>query len=325
MGQKVASLAAAVPFLLAASLATADAPAPQRPPRKPAKKQVPSYSDDDLARYRERREREAKDVEERGAPPAEPASAVPRVSPAPIETSVVLRDLNGTLPSEARDQAQAAARRFVTVFEVPLDAPLVIPLRYFPDRKGFRDHLARSGKGADDSLLGYYSLYRDEIVVGDSPDYLSVLIHETCHFILHRVFEEVPSWLDEGLAEYFETSSAGPNGLVVMDSPAHRRELGRWLAGSRRPDLRELMGTNASTWADHDSEHAGRVRALAWSVVDFLRSSPQGRQVLRAFIARLEDHRGLGSFEAIAGAFPGGAAAFERQWLEHVETRATPD
>jgi hypothetical protein len=325
VGARVAGLAAVVPLLLAASLATAENAAPQRPPRKPEKKPVPSYSDDDLARYREQREREEKSAAEPEAPPAEPASAASPVSPAPIATSVVLKDLNGTLPSGAREQAEAAARRFVTVFEVPLDAPLVIPLRYFPAREAFRDHLARSGKGADDSLLGYYSLRRDEIVVGDSRDYPSVLLHEMCHFILHRVFDEVPSWLDEGLAEYFESSSAAPHGLVVMDNPAHRRRLGRWLAGDRRPDLRELMGTNASTWGDHDTAHAGLVRALAWSVVDFLRSSPQGRQVLRAFIARLKDHRGLGSFEAIAATFPGGAEAFERQWLEHVEARATPD
>jgi hypothetical protein len=319
------SLAAVVAFLLAASLATADTAAQQRPPRKPTKKPVPSYSDDDLARYREQREQEEGGGAQPGALPAESASAAPLISPAPAGPSVVLEDLNGTLTSGGREQAEAAARRFVSVFEVPLDAPLVIPLRYFPDREAFRDHLTRIGRGADASLLGYYSLRRDEIVVGDRPDYLPVLLHEMSHFILHCVFDEVPSWLDEGLAEYFETSAAGPHGLVVLDNPAHRRQLGRWLAGDRRPDLRELLGTNSFTWADHDSEHAGLVRALAWSVVDFLRSSPQGRQVLRAFMARLKDHRGLGSFEALAVTFPGGAGAFERQWLEHVEARATPD
>ena len=50
-------------------------------------------------------------------------------------------------------------------------------------------------------------------------------------------------------------------------------------------------------------------------------SSPDGRQTLRAMMARLEQHRGLHSLEALDRTFPGGAAAFERQWLAHIEAR----
>jgi hypothetical protein len=51
-------------------------------------------------------------------------------------------------------------------------------------------------------------------------------------------------------------------------------------------------------------------------------SSPGGQETLRQFMATLKDQRGLYSLEALHRTFPGGAAAFERQWLEHVQARA---
>jgi hypothetical protein len=131
-------------------VASAQGPPEERPP---VKKMAPAYTDEDLARYREQRLRE-----ERGesSPTAEtPAGApedavgapvaeanLPRASPDGV--SVVLQDLNRTLPPDAREKAEAAARRFVTFFDVPIDGPLLVPLRFFPDDKSFRDHLARN-------------------------------------------------------------------------------------------------------------------------------------------------------------------------------------
>jgi hypothetical protein len=111
----------------------------------------------------------------------------------------------------------------------------------------------------------------------------------------------------------------------VRDQAHHRRRLAEWLEQGRQPDLRQLLSPSGWTSLGHEMEHEYRVRALSWSVVDFLMKNPEGRQTLRAFMARLKEHRGLHSLEAIEHTFPGGAGAFERQWLEHVETRALPD
>ena len=60
------------------------------------------------------------------------------------------------------------------------------------------------------------------------------LRHETVHGLLHAALPGVPLWLDEGLAEYFETPTPGePNG----DYP---ELLARAVAGGWRPDLARL-------------------------------------------------------------------------------------
>ena len=60
------------------------------------------------------------------------------------------------------------------------------------------------------------------------------LRHETTHGLLHAALPGVPLWLDEGLAEYFETPAPGAaNG----DYP---ELLARAVAGGWRPDLARL-------------------------------------------------------------------------------------
>ncbi len=292
------------------------APGTKPPERKPG----PAFTDDDLARYREERLRREEAPAE-PAPPASPDQPAPAAASAPRPAvSVDLLDLNHTLPPEARAAAEAAGRRFVTFYGVPVESPLVIPLRYFPDAAGFKDHVARNNP-YDLSWAGYYDPLKREIVVGNGDNYVAVLLHEINHFIFDTTFDEAPVWLREGLAEYFENASASPD-VVTEAPPRHRRELAEWLRTTRQPDLRQLLALNRSMWRDHEREGSQRVRALSWSVVDFLMTSPGGQQTLRRFMATLKDQRGLYSLEALHRTFPGGAAAFERQWIEHVQARA---
>jgi hypothetical protein len=288
------------------------------------KKPARTFTDDDLARYREERLRESAPAEAASPrPAAAPAPAVPGgAHPTPLPSaSVELLDLNRTLPPDLRTSAEATGRQFLTFFHATPDGPLVIPLRYFPDWNAYREYLARNYPFPVD-WTGYYDPRKREIVVGRRSDTQAVLVHEINHFVFDTVFDEAPAWLREGLAEYFEASTPTPDGLSVADQPRHRRQLALWLQGSRQPDLRQLLALTGSTWRDHELAGSQLVRALSWSVVDFLMSSPGGQKTLRQFLDTLKDQRGLHSLEAFNRTFPGGSAAFERQWLEYVERRS---
>jgi len=150
--------------------------------------QAPTFTDEDLARYREER----------------------------LRQSVELLDLNRTLPPEARTAAEAAGRHFLRFFGAPVHGTLVIPLRHFPDWSAYRDYLARNQPFPFD-WTGYYDPLKREIVVGKRWDTQAVLVHEINHFVFDTVFDEAPVWLREGLAEYFETSTPTPEGLDVVD------------------------------------------------------------------------------------------------------------
>ncbi|MEM9703641.1 MAG: hypothetical protein AAF907_14475, partial [Planctomycetota bacterium] len=100
------------------------------------------------------------------------------------------------------------------------------------------------------------------------------LRHETVHGLLHASLPGVPLWLDEGLAEYFETPTPGG---VNGDYP---ELLARAVADGWRPDLARLEGMNdfaALTRRDY---------AESWAWVHLLMTGD--RTVLRDHLASLQ-------------------------------------
>ena len=96
-----------------------------------------------------------------------------------------------------------------------------------------------------------------------SPDFEVDLRHETTHAMLHAVLADLPLWLDEGLAEYFETPAdqrAGGNPYL-----AHAR----WLAwAGQLPSLEPLEALT-----DLADMGRGEYRA-AWAWVHFMLNGP---------------------------------------------------
>jgi hypothetical protein len=103
------------------------------------------------------------------------------------------------------------------------------------------------------------------------------LRHELTHALLHSVLKDVPIWLDEGLAEYFELP---PDRAGVNE--AHLTEMRRPTAERFHPDLARL-------------ERLGQVQqmtpgeyreAWAWAYL-MLRGRPETKPVLLAYLQQL--------------------------------------
>jgi hypothetical protein len=100
------------------------------------------------------------------------------------------------------------------------------------------------------------------------------LRHELTHALLHSVLAAVPLWLDEGIAEFFETPP-GNDGL----NPEHLRLL---RAENARPNLARLEGLLEVK----DMKPAEYREAWAW-VHLMLRGQPESRRVLLAYLREL--------------------------------------
>lgn len=102
------------------------------------------------------------------------------------------------------------------------------------------------------------------------------LRHELTHALLNSVLRDVPLWLDEGLAEFFELPPErdGLN-LLHIDSLRKNPAIGD-LATLERLDQVQQMG---------------RVQYQeSWAWVHFmLRGSPQGKQILLAYLQQLRE------------------------------------
>jgi hypothetical protein len=132
-----------------------------------------------------------------------------------------------------------------------------------------------------DTRLTVYARWGDRI----SED----LRHEVTHGYLHAVVPNLPLWLDEGLAEFFETPR-GRQGLNEQHLAWFRAQLAR---GAWRPDLLRLEGLPPSG----DMSQADYAEAWAWAHF-LLQSQPARLDVLRAYLA---DLRQEGQAEPISG------------------------
>ena len=104
------------------------------------------------------------------------------------------------------------------------------------------------------------------------------LRHEVTHAYLHAVLPNIPLWLDEGLAEYFEVPR-GRHGL-------NREHLESLVNGGLAPDLARLEALDPET-------HLNQAQyAECWAWTHFLlESGDPTRDLLREYLYRL-DHDG---------------------------------
>ena len=114
-------------------------------------------------------------------------------------------------------------------------------------------------------------------VYGFWGDYIAVdLRHEVSHGYLHAVVPNLPLWLDEGLAEYFEVAR-GARGLNTAHVELLRSDYDEW-----RPDLERLEALSDI------GDMRLRDYAESWLWVHFyLESNERRLDLLRNYLARL--------------------------------------
>ncbi len=132
------------------------------------------------------------------------------------------------------------------------------------------------------------------------------LRHEFTHGLLHAQLKDVPLWLDEGLAEYFEIPRGTPNS-VHRDYPQH---IATAVGNGWQPDLPRLESlTEVSQMQRADYQES-------WAWVHFLmHGSDDSRQLLLDYLQELRDNPHPPSLSVrIADTFPESQA----RYLSHV-------
>ena len=205
-----------------------------------------------------------------------------RSTPAlPARTSMVLDQLvvfsDTPLPQHHRLLEELRAQRTLlsTKLGLPIsDEPIHVYL--FPTAEKLEAYMRvhypalpkrRAFFVESDTRLNVYAYWGDRVAED--------LRHEVAHGYLHAVVPNLPLWLDEGLAEYFEV----PRGLDGVNRP-HVEQLGSGLAGGWHPDLARLEQLRGEmTQADY---------AESWAWTHFLLESSRERlQILQGYLQAL--------------------------------------
>lgn len=174
-----------------------------------------------------------------------------------------------------------------------------------PSRRAF--FMARTDERRGDELM-VYTYWGDRIAED--------LRHELTHAHLHSVLKNVPMWLDEGLAEFFEVPASW-NGLNYQNLNGLRSQPGApWSPGLHR--LERITMVKEMSPGDYRE-------AWAWMHL-MLRGSPQAKSVLLAYLQQLRTTKDPGPFSPlIEPVFPSPESAV-RQHIAHLEaiTRTFP-
>jgi hypothetical protein len=187
---------------------------------------------------------------------------IPRSAP-------VFRELAGLRDQVTRELRLPAINNIVQVylFEDREHYESFMQAKYpkLPKRRAFFVAQPRRLGGSEDLLV--YTYWGDRI----QQD----LRHELTHALLHSVLKDVPLWLDEGIAEFFEVPSAAKG-----TNQQHLEQLRR--GGEPKPNLarlEQISEVDQMTPADYRE-------AWAW-VHLMLRSTPKARDVLVAYVQEL--------------------------------------
>jgi hypothetical protein len=241
----------------------------------------------------------------------------------------------------ARHQVRAAQSVILSDFELPADHPLLKDLEnlseevyrelrlppgeqlvyvfLFRNRAAYDAWLAEqhpelpprrayflTWNGPMGRQLRIYSFWGDQV----QKD----LRHELTHALLHGVLGEVPLWLDEGLAEFFEPPAAwqGINYLRLRELDAADAP---WQPNLERLEM--LRGVHEMTSADYRE---------AWAWVHYLlRGEGKGRAVLLQYLADLRQGAAGPFAPRLAAAVPNAPAELRDHLVRlSLATRALP-
>jgi hypothetical protein len=135
---------------------------------------------------------------------------------------------------------------------------------HHPSLPGRRAYFVES-----DTRLSVYAFWGDRVAED--------LRHEVAHGYLHAVVPQLPLWMDEGLAEYFEVAR-GQRGI----NRPHVAFLVQQLAAGWRPNLARLEGLRDA----NDMSQSEYAESWAW-VHFLLETTPERLALVRGYLTAL--------------------------------------
>jgi tetratricopeptide (TPR) repeat protein len=200
----------------------------------------------------------------------------------------------------------------------------------FRDPESYRDFRPRNADGLpDDGVAGYFlpgeaASYITVAMRGGKTDPYHTIFHEYVHFILNnnagRI--DIPPWLGEGLAQYFETMRSASDGTAVIGEPPQGRG-GTLRRGIMLP-WRDVLTAERRSFNGKAESSRSMFYAQSWLLVHYLMH--QGNEAPQERLDRFLDllNRGGSVEAAIKDVFDIEPAHLDRLLLEYLRIPALP-
>lgn len=147
---------------------------------------------------------------------------------------------------------------------------------------------------------------------GPEEEIVQTILHESSHVIMHQMAPRAPVWIHEGMAQYFSTIQALPDGrLEIPPLPHAKARIQTWRDEKRLISLRDYLGISESEWRQLAHQQNAIPYTLAWALVYFMMSEPVGQQTLRRILHDLEKSGTWPTIDSLDLRYPGGLPRLE--------------
>lgn len=159
-----------------------------------------------------------------------------------------------------------------------LDHEFEPTIRLFGNIEVYRNY-QKTYSTSSSSKAFYSRSARECIVNADRPanEVAESVYHETCHAFYHAIVERPPPWIDEGLAEVFETMEITKNNSHINVQKWRVRRLRKLLDENALPSLAKSISYTNKEWSRLSKEGMQDVRNISWALFHILLNSDSGR------------------------------------------------
>lgn len=124
------------------------------------------------------------------------------------------------------------------------------------------------------SNSAFYSNKHNQILINYRPGrteakVLSVIAHESSHFILKSDGTKIPKWINEGMSEYFEQAYLKPNKSIDFNEPADFVAFIYDNFSKDKINIKQFIGWSDDKWKAVNKNKSFSYR-LSWGLVNYL-------------------------------------------------------
>jgi len=176
-------------------------------------------------------------------------------------------------------------------------------------------------------FVGLYVYKKHEAIIKQSNSMFLTIIHESNHMLIHvGKSTHIPSWINEGLSEYYETATMINGTLFATIQRQSLHKLKKWHRNDQLPPMASILAWKRNYWksVDQDRNRDYKSRTISWGLVYFLMSSNHGKNLLHTIIKVLRKKKHENIVMIIQKHYHGGFSAFQKDFytfLDHMPSK----
>jgi tetratricopeptide (TPR) repeat protein len=181
-------------------------------------------------------------------------------------------------------------------------------------------------RGNATEVGGYFQSGEDLNYIAVNGEFIDIALltvfHEYAHFLVSNTVGNVPVWLGEGLAEFYDVTQGRDRGksVIIGGAPRHHVDL---LKESTLIPIKELLSITRSAQVYNEGSRRGVFYAQSWALTHYLtlgskERGSQFRQYLASLRSGMEDER------AFIDSFGTDTTALDRELFNYVRQFTFP-